>query len=170
MAPLLPPAPERRLLHPARLRVPDRVALGGVMYVLRTGVAWRDVPAEAAGCSGATAWRRLRDWTEAVRRLAASARHFADRAVAGRPAGAGWQNALSPGCTGSNGSGSVANDALTCIKVCLTWHAVSAVFAACLPQPETISYSAALVDRLVSRPSSGAGTRSGSRASTSTRP
>jgi transposase len=33
--------------------------------VLRTGVAWRDVPAEAVGCSGVTAWRRLRDWTEA---------------------------------------------------------------------------------------------------------
>lgn len=35
------------------------------MYVLRTGVAWRDVPAEIVGCSGVTAWRRLRDWTEA---------------------------------------------------------------------------------------------------------
>lgn len=33
--------------------------------MLRTGVAWRDVPAEAVGCSGVTAWRRLRDWTEA---------------------------------------------------------------------------------------------------------
>jgi transposase len=31
--------------------------------VLR-GVAWRDVPAETVGCSGVTAWRRLRDWTE----------------------------------------------------------------------------------------------------------
>lgn len=35
------------------------------MYVLRTGVAWRDVPAETVGCSGVTAWRRLREWTEA---------------------------------------------------------------------------------------------------------
>jgi transposase len=35
------------------------------MYVLRTGVAWRDVPTETVGCSGVTAWRRLRDWTEA---------------------------------------------------------------------------------------------------------
>ena len=42
----------------------DRAALAGVMYVLRTGVAWRDVPAETVGCSGITAWRRLRDWTE----------------------------------------------------------------------------------------------------------
>ncbi|MGV9349308.1 transposase [Streptomyces spiralis] len=40
------PAPERRRRHPGRLRVPDRTALAGVLYVLRTGVAWRDVPAE----------------------------------------------------------------------------------------------------------------------------
>ncbi len=65
LAPLLPPAPERRHRHPSRLRVPDRAAFAGVIYVLRTGVAWRDVPAETVGCSGVTAWRRLRDWTEA---------------------------------------------------------------------------------------------------------
>lgn len=65
VAPLLPPTPERRRRHPGRLRVPDRTALAGVLFVLRTGVAWRDVPAEAVGCSGVTAWRRLRDWTEA---------------------------------------------------------------------------------------------------------
>jgi transposase len=35
------------------------------MYVLRTGIAWRDVPAGTVGCSGVTAWRRLRDRTEA---------------------------------------------------------------------------------------------------------
>ena len=35
------------------------------MYLLRTGVAWRDVPTESVGCSGVTAWCRLRDWTEA---------------------------------------------------------------------------------------------------------
>lgn len=65
VAPLLPPAPERRRRYPGRLRVPDRVALAEIMYVLRTGVAWRDVPAETVGCSGVTPWRRLRDWTEA---------------------------------------------------------------------------------------------------------
>ncbi|MDG9682601.1 IS5 family transposase [Streptomyces sp. DH18] len=65
VAPLLPPTPERRHRHAGRLRVPDRVALADIMYVLRTGVAWRDVPAETVGCSGVTAWRRLRDWTEA---------------------------------------------------------------------------------------------------------
>lgn len=44
VAPLLPPAPERRHRYPGRLRVPDRVALAGVMYVLRTGVVWRARP------------------------------------------------------------------------------------------------------------------------------
>lgn len=51
---LLPPAPERRRRYPGRLRVPDRVALAGILFVLRTGVAWRDVPAETVGCSGVT--------------------------------------------------------------------------------------------------------------------
>lgn len=37
----------------------------GIVYVLRTGVNWADVPAEKIGCSGVTCWRRLRDWTEA---------------------------------------------------------------------------------------------------------
>jgi transposase len=62
---LLPPAPERRRRHPGRRRVPDRAALAGIMNVLRAGVAWRDVPAQTVGSSGVTAWRRLRDWTEA---------------------------------------------------------------------------------------------------------
>ncbi|MCG7524221.1 IS5 family transposase [Streptomyces sp. OfavH-34-F] len=65
IAPLLPPQPARRPRHPGRLRVPDRVALAGIVYVLRKGVAWRYVPASVVGCSGVTAWRRLRDWTEA---------------------------------------------------------------------------------------------------------
>ncbi|WP_442305637.1 transposase [Streptomyces sp. 2RAF24] len=52
MAPLPPPAPERRHRHPGRPRVPDRTALVGILYVLRTGVAWRDVPAETVSCSG----------------------------------------------------------------------------------------------------------------------
>ncbi len=34
VAPLLPPAPERRRRYPGRLRVPDRTALVGVLYVL----------------------------------------------------------------------------------------------------------------------------------------
>ncbi len=39
----------------------DRVALAGILFVLRTGIQWRDVPAEM-GCSGKTCWRRLVEW------------------------------------------------------------------------------------------------------------
>ncbi|MGW1601361.1 hypothetical protein [Streptomyces eurythermus] len=49
---MLPPAPERRCRHPGRLRVPDRTALAGVLFVPRTGVAWRDVPAESGAAPG----------------------------------------------------------------------------------------------------------------------
>lgn len=63
IAPLLTARP-RRYRHPGRLPVPGRFALAGIVYVLRKGVAWRDVPSTVVGCSGVTAWRRLRDWTE----------------------------------------------------------------------------------------------------------
>ncbi|WP_443066188.1 transposase [Streptomyces sp. NBC_01262] len=48
VAPLLPPVPERRR------RTPDtcafrRAALAGVLYALRTGVTWRDVPRRPRG-------------------------------------------------------------------------------------------------------------------------
>jgi len=47
-----------------RPRVPDRVAFNAIVFVLVTGIAWRHVPREL-GCSGVTAWRRLRDWQAA---------------------------------------------------------------------------------------------------------
>ncbi|KAF3463287.1 transposase [Streptomyces sp. Tu 3180] len=43
----------------------DRAALRGTVYVPCKGMSWKDAPAERAGCSGVTAWRRLEDWTEA---------------------------------------------------------------------------------------------------------
>jgi IS30 family transposase len=43
VAPLLPRRPERRQRHAGRHRIADRIALAGILYVLRTGVAWRDV-------------------------------------------------------------------------------------------------------------------------------
>ncbi|MFI5825091.1 transposase [Streptomyces rishiriensis] len=46
IAPLLPPRPPRRHRHAGRLSVSDRAALAGIAYVLRKGVAWRDVPAQ----------------------------------------------------------------------------------------------------------------------------
>lgn len=65
IAPLLPERPPRRHRHPGRLPVDDRTAQRGIVYVPRKSVSWRDVPAERVGCSGVTARRRLREWTEA---------------------------------------------------------------------------------------------------------
>jgi transposase len=60
VAPLLP----RRRAHPrgGRPWVDDRAALNGVLYVLRTGIAWRHLPTELGWGSGVTCWRRLREW------------------------------------------------------------------------------------------------------------
>lgn len=65
VAPLLPARPERRYRFPGRKRVDDRAVLAGIVFVLRTGIAWNHLPISVAGCSGVTCWRRVRDWTEA---------------------------------------------------------------------------------------------------------
>jgi transposase len=41
------------------------VALTGILFVLKTGMAWRDLPLELGCGSGMTCWRRLRDWQKA---------------------------------------------------------------------------------------------------------
>jgi transposase len=46
-----------------RPRIPHRVALKVIWFVLVTGCRWADVPPEM-GCSGRTAHRRLRQWEE----------------------------------------------------------------------------------------------------------
>ncbi len=65
VATLLPARPPRRRRFPGRKPVDDRVALAGIVFVLKTGITWNELPAAMIGCSGVTCWRRLRDWTEA---------------------------------------------------------------------------------------------------------
>ena len=48
-----------------RPRVSDRAALTGILFVLRSGIAWEMLPLEMGCGSGVTCWRRLRDWQEA---------------------------------------------------------------------------------------------------------
>jgi transposase len=61
--PLLPPVREAGTV--GRPPVPNRAALTGVLFVLKTGIGWEDLPAEMnCGC-GMTCWRRLRDWDAA---------------------------------------------------------------------------------------------------------
>jgi transposase len=53
--PLLPPPTPN-----CRPRASDRQTLNAILFVLKRGCRWRDVPRELG--SGVTAWRRLRRW------------------------------------------------------------------------------------------------------------
>jgi transposase len=61
--PLLP-APKPRPKG-GRPPVANRKALTGILFVLKTGIGWEDLPREMGCGSGMTCWRRLRDWQEA---------------------------------------------------------------------------------------------------------
>ena len=45
--------------------MPDRAALAGILFVLRSGIPWEMLPQEMGCGSGMTCWRRLRDWQKA---------------------------------------------------------------------------------------------------------
>jgi len=61
--PLLPkPAPKPKGGRPP---LENRPALTGILFVLKTGIPWADLPGEMGCGSGSTCWRRLRDWQEA---------------------------------------------------------------------------------------------------------
>lgn len=61
--PLLPAEPSKA--KGGRPRVPNRAALTGIIFVLKTGLPWEMLPPEMGCGSGITCWRRLRDWQEA---------------------------------------------------------------------------------------------------------
>ncbi len=58
IAPHLPP-PKKT----GRKRADDRTTLEGILFILRTGCPWSDLPREYG--SPTTVWRRLRQWEEA---------------------------------------------------------------------------------------------------------
>ena len=58
--PLLPSEPPKP--KGGRPRIPDRAALTGILFVLKTGIPWEYLPQELGCGSGVTCWRRLRDW------------------------------------------------------------------------------------------------------------
>src|SRR5688500_1598077 len=62
VAPRLPPGRPSGTRGPPR--TPDRVALAGIIFVLKTGIPWEYFPQEL-GCCGMTLWRRLREWQAA---------------------------------------------------------------------------------------------------------
>ena len=58
--PLLPRPRSRQ--RGGRPRASDRKVLEGILWILRSGARWQDLPEEFP--SPATCWRRLRDWEE----------------------------------------------------------------------------------------------------------
>ena len=64
--PLLPkPKPKRRRKrHPGRRPLDNRTVMTGLLFVLKTGIAWEDFPQEM-GCCGMTLLNRLRQWQRA---------------------------------------------------------------------------------------------------------
>jgi transposase len=62
--PLLPRV-ERRFRYPGRKRLPDRLALQGILFVLHTGIAWRHLPPELGFGGGSTCHRRMDEWQRA---------------------------------------------------------------------------------------------------------
>jgi transposase len=64
IAPFLPPEqPKPRGGRPRS--IPDRAALSGILFVLKSGIGWEMLPQEMGCGSGMTCWRRLRDWQQA---------------------------------------------------------------------------------------------------------
>ncbi len=63
--PLLPPPKPRRFRYPGRRPIGDRQALTGILFVLKTGINWEDLPQEMGCGCGMTCWRRLAAWTQA---------------------------------------------------------------------------------------------------------
>jgi transposase len=63
--PLLPPPKPRRFRFPGRKPLTHRQALTGILFVLKTGINWNDLPGELGCGSGSRCRRRLQEWHEA---------------------------------------------------------------------------------------------------------
>jgi transposase len=65
VAPLLPPHRPWDARETGRRGIPDRACPTGIIFVLKTGIQWEDLPQELGCGSGMTCWRCLRDWQRA---------------------------------------------------------------------------------------------------------
>jgi transposase len=65
LRPLLPPPPQRRFRFPGRKPLDYRQVLTGILFVLTTGIAWDDLPAELGCGCGKTCRHYLRRWYRA---------------------------------------------------------------------------------------------------------
>src|SRR5438128_549112 len=58
----LPPPKPRRYRFPGRKPLSNRQALTGILFVLRTGIRWNDLPQELGCGSGSACCKRLHEW------------------------------------------------------------------------------------------------------------
>src|SRR5262245_51453589 len=58
--PLIPPHPPQP--KGGRPYLDDRKVLTGIIFILKTGLPWEDLPQEMGCGCGMTCWNRLRDW------------------------------------------------------------------------------------------------------------
>jgi len=65
IAALLPPPKPRRFRYPGRKPLTNRQALTGILFVLKTGLRWNDLPREMGCGSGSRGRRRLKAWHRA---------------------------------------------------------------------------------------------------------
>ena len=65
LQPLLPPPPPRRFRFPGRKPLDYRKILTGILFVLKTGIAWDDLPAELGCGCGKTCRHYLQLWHQA---------------------------------------------------------------------------------------------------------
>jgi transposase len=63
--PLLPPQPKRRFRFPGRKPLDYRKILTGILFVLKTGIAWDDLPSELGCGCGKTCRHYLQVWHQA---------------------------------------------------------------------------------------------------------
>ncbi len=63
LQPLIPPFIASRK-GGRRRTISDEAAFNGILFVLRTGIPWEDLPQALGYGSGMTCWRRLRQWSE----------------------------------------------------------------------------------------------------------
>ncbi len=61
--PRIPPHPPRP--KGGRPPLDDRKVLTGIIFILKTGLPWEDLPQEMGCGCGMTCWNRLRDWQAA---------------------------------------------------------------------------------------------------------
>jgi transposase len=59
--PLFPESKPRRWRFPGRKPLDNRTILTGILFVLKSGIAWEDFPQEM-GCCGMTLLNHLRQW------------------------------------------------------------------------------------------------------------